>query len=174
MPTDPLARPRVVLRSPTRRDGPELIELNRQSRELHRGWTSPPITLAAYAKYLRHFSQASSAAFLICRASDGAIAGVCNVSEVVRGAFRSAYLGYYVGGPYAGLGYMRAGLELVVKRAFGALKLHRVEANIQPSNLASRALVQALGFRLEGYSPRYLKIGGRWRDHERWARLADQ
>jgi ribosomal-protein-alanine N-acetyltransferase len=69
---------------------------------------------------------------------------------------------------------MRAGLELVVKRAFGAFKLHRVEANIQPKNLASRALVLALGFRLEGYSPRYLKIGGRWCDHERWARLADE
>lgn len=174
MTTDPLARPRVVLRTPTRRDGPELIALNRRSRELHRGWTSPPITLPAYEKYLRHFSQASTAAFFICRASDDAITGVCNASEIVRGAFRSAYLGYYAGVPYAGHGYMRAGLELVVKRAFGALKLHRVEANIQPNNLASRALVQALGFRLEGYSPRYLKIGGRWRDHERWARLADQ
>jgi ribosomal-protein-alanine N-acetyltransferase len=171
---EPLERPRVVLRTPTPRDGPELVALNRRSRELHRGWTSPPVTLRAYEDYLCRLSQASATAFFVCRVSDGTIVGVCNVSEIVLGAFRSAYLGYYVGSPYARHGYMRAGLELVVKRAFGALKLHRVEANIQPKNLASRALVLALGFRLEGYSPRYLKIGGRWCDHERWARLADE
>ena len=54
------------------------------------------------------------------------------------------------------------------------LRLHRVEANIQPGNRASIALAQGAGFRREGFSPRYLKIGGRWRDHERWAILADE
>ena len=57
--------------------------------------------------------------------------------------------------------------------AFTNLRLHRVEANIQPDNEASRRVAVANGFRLEGYSPRYLKIGGRWRDHERWCALAD-
>ena len=64
---------------------------------------------------------------------------------------------------------MTAGLRAVMRRAFGPLGLHRLEANIQPENLSSVALVRRLGFRLEGFSPRYLKIGGRWRDHERWA-----
>lgn len=68
---------------------------------------------------------------------------------------------------------MKEGLSLVIHRAFEELGLHRVEANIQPENRASRALVRGLGFRLEGFSPRYLKILGRWRDHERWALTAE-
>jgi [ribosomal protein S5]-alanine N-acetyltransferase len=79
------------------------------------------------------------------------------------------YLGYWVGAPFEGQGYMREGLALALRRAFGALKLHRVEANIQPENARSIALVKRAGFRREGYSERYLKIAGRWRDHERWA-----
>jgi ribosomal-protein-alanine N-acetyltransferase len=92
-----------------------------------------------------------------------------NLNEIVRGAFRSAYLGYYSFTPHAGHGYMAEGLRLVLRHAFRGLGLHRLEANIQPGNRASRALVRGLGFRREGFSPRYLKIGGRWRDHERWA-----
>ena len=78
-----------------------------------------------------------------------------------------------VGAPYARRGYATEALELVVRFAFGKLKLHRIEANIQPDNVASLALARRAGFQREGYSPRYLKIGGRWRDHERWAILAE-
>ncbi|TMH47222.1 MAG: GNAT family N-acetyltransferase [Betaproteobacteria bacterium] len=69
---------------------------------------------------------------------------------------------------------MTEGLSLVIKQAFGALRLHRLEANVQPSNRASLRLIRRLGFHREGFSPRYLKIRGRWRDHERWALLADE
>jgi [ribosomal protein S5]-alanine N-acetyltransferase len=95
--------------------------------------------------------------------------GVVNLNEIVRGAFHSAYLGYYGFNPHARQGYMAEGLGLVLRHAFRRVGLHRLEANIQPGNRASRALVRRLGFRREGFSPRYLKIGGRWRDHERWA-----
>jgi [ribosomal protein S5]-alanine N-acetyltransferase len=60
-------------------------------------------------------------------------------------------------------------MHLVLREAFTRLDLHRLEANIQPANARSIALAKRCGFALEGFSPRYLKIGGRWRDHERWA-----
>jgi ribosomal-protein-alanine N-acetyltransferase len=72
-----------------------------------------------------------------------------------------------------GRGYMREGLALVLSHAFSKLRLHRVEANVQPQNAASIGLVSRLGFEREGFSPRYLKVGGRWRDHERWAMRAE-
>jgi len=99
--------------------------------------------------------------------------GAINVNEIVHGSFRSAYLGYYAFIPHAGQGYMSEALALTLCWVFRELHLHRVEANIQPSNQASRALVRRFGFRREGFSRRYLKVAGRWRDHERWALLAE-
>jgi ribosomal-protein-alanine N-acetyltransferase len=99
--------------------------------------------------------------------------GVVNLDEIVYGCFRSAYLGYYAFVPYAGRGLMKQGLDLVITHAFNEMKLHRLEANIQPRNVPSKALVKTLGFRREGFSQRYLKINGRWRDHERWAILSE-
>ena len=106
---------------------------------------------------------------MICRNEDAAIVGYFGLGQISLGHFRSAYLGYYAFGPYAGQGFMREGLELVLRHAFGSIRLHRVEANIQPENVRSIALVRSAGFRYEGLSLRYLKIGGRWRDHEHWA-----
>jgi len=96
-----------------------------------------------------------------------------NVSNMIMFGFRSGALGYYSFEPFAGQGYMAEGLHLVLLRAFGELGLHRLEANIQPGNTRSIAFVKAAGFRFEGFSPRFLKVGGRWRDHERWAILAE-
>jgi [ribosomal protein S5]-alanine N-acetyltransferase len=97
------------------------------------------------------------------------LVGVVNINEVVRGAFDSGYLGFYAFVPHAGRGYMRSGISVVISGAFADYGLHRLEANVQPENIRSRTLVQSLGFRLEGYSPRYLRIAAKWRDHERWA-----
>jgi ribosomal-protein-alanine N-acetyltransferase len=164
---------RVFLRPPTARDRDELVKLAKASRKLHRPWVAPPDTPAAFDDWLRRVRAERTASFLVCRLSDGAIVGVYNLSEIVRGSFQSCYAGYYAHASHAGNGYMREGFELLLRHAFRGLGLHRVEANIQPENNASVALARGAGFRLEGLSKRYLKVGGRWRDHERWAITAE-
>ena len=91
----------------------------------------------------------------------------------MRGAFNSAFVGYYAFAPFAGGGYMSEAFTLALDFAFRDLKLHRVEANVQPHNRRSLALAERLGFEREGYSRRYVKIAGRWRDHVRFAMLAE-
>ncbi len=124
--------------------------------------------METFERYLARLRRNANVGYWV-RTPDGELAGVINVSEIVRGGFQSAYLGYYAFVPHAGHGHMRRGLRAVLVDVFRVHRLHRVEANIQPENLTSRALVRGCGFRKEGLSTRYLKIGGRWRDHERWA-----
>jgi ribosomal-protein-alanine N-acetyltransferase len=164
---------KVFLRAPARGDSEELVALNRASRRLYRGLVSPPVEPEQFEAFLKRCRRPDSACFLVCRAEDGRIAGSVSLTQIVRGNFQSAYLGYYMGEPYAGRGYMTEALRLLLRHAFGRMRLHRVEANIQPGNLASVALVKRAGFVREGYSRRYLKICGRWRDHERWAVVAE-
>ena len=159
---------RTRLEAASRRREQEFLEAVRRSKGLHAPWSSPPATSTRARRYLAPRKDGRSELHFILTPADE-IAGVVEITEIVRGPFRSAYLGFYALEPHQGRGYMTAGLSAVVRRAFGALRLHRLEANIQPANGASKALVRRVGFRKEGLSPRYLKIGGRWRDHERWA-----
>lgn len=155
---------RVYLRSTQSSDHDIIKTLFETSRSLHIPWTYPPNNLTVYLN--------SPNLYLVCLKSNDEIVGVYNISNIVRGSFQSAYLGYYAFAPHNGKGYMTEGMELLIKTAFQELKLHRLEANIQPGNKASIALVKRTGFQKEGYSPKYLKIGGKeWKDHERWAIL---
>ncbi|MGN6170228.1 MAG: GNAT family N-acetyltransferase [Solirubrobacteraceae bacterium] len=165
--------PRVYLRAPGRADQVEFVSLMRSSRSFHRPWATAPTDEERFAAYLADARRPDFEAMLVCSYDDDSIVGFFNLSQITRGYLQSAYLGYAVGKRYSRQGYMSSGLELVLRHAFLTLRLHRVEANIQPDNRASIALAQGAGFRREGFSPRYLKIGGRWRDHERWAILAE-
>ncbi|WP_328301656.1 GNAT family N-acetyltransferase [Streptomyces sp. NBC_00435] len=172
---------RVALRSLRPADGPEFTARVRESRELHRPWLSPPATVEEYGPYAARFAENSGdgparAGFLVCeRGAGGALAGFVNVNNIVRGAFRCGALGYGAFAHAAGKGLMREALGLLVGHAFAqdGLGLHRLEANVQPGNTASIALVRGLGFRLEGLSPDFLHVDGAWRDHERWAITAE-
>ena len=161
--------PRVTLApiSPTRKD--EFLNLVRQSLVFHRNLVQPPATEAKFLEFHKRSRRKSAKSFFILEIVTKRLVGVVNVSNIVRGYFQSAYLGYYVFKPFANKGYMSEALHLVLKEAFTKLDLHRLEANIQTSNRPSKHVVQNLGFRLEGFSPRYLQVKGKWRDHERWA-----
>lgn len=154
-------------------DAEEFMALNRASLSFHRGLANPPVRREQFRAQLERSRRSDAACFVICRIDDDAIVGAINLSQIFRGGFQSAYLGYHIGASFARQGYMTEALELVLKYAFDTLRLHRLEANIQPSNRASISLVKRAGFVREGFSRRYLKIGGRWRDHERWAIIAE-
>jgi ribosomal-protein-alanine N-acetyltransferase len=166
-------RSRVYLRRPTSADRDGFLALVHASRTLHRPWSHPPATPEAFAAFVERSHGAADTSF-VCRREDDAIAGVMSISDIVMRSLRGGALGYYALEPLAGKGYMAEGLQLILRRAFGELRLHRIEAAIQPGNARSIRLVSGAGFRLEGNSPRFLKIGGRWRDHERWAILAEE
>lgn len=169
---------RVGLRPFRTADGPEFTARVRESRELHRPWLFPPATLEEYEPYAARLAEepgADRAGFLVCELSSGAVAGFVNVNNIVRGAFRCGTLGYGAFAHAVGRGLLGEGLDLVIGHAFDGdgLDLHRLEANIQPGNTASIALVRGRGFRPEGLSPDFLHIDGAWRDHERWAITAE-
>jgi [ribosomal protein S5]-alanine N-acetyltransferase len=160
---------RVFIRMPIEADWRELRSMNERSRVLHHPWVLPPLSEEECRAYIARCNQADFAGFCICNSINGQIVGIANLSQIFYKAFQSCYLGYYAHAAYAGQGLMKEGLRLVVAHAFTALNLHRIEANIQPENQASIALVRHLGFSKEGFSRRYLFINGAWQDHERWA-----
>ena len=164
-----LTADRTYVRPVAQADGAKFIRMARESRRFHAPWASAPNTPAAFAQYVDRTRTDRFVALLLFLRTDEQLVGVFNLSEIVRSVFQNAYLGYYVNVAFAGQGLMTEGMKLTLRYAFRILKLHRVEANIQPGNFASIRLVQRCGFPREGFSPKYLKIGGRWCDHERWA-----
>ena len=176
VPPDALAAgARVYLRRPTEDDRPRFSRLVRASREHLARWvldtvaSGDPAGARWFDAILAANASGRSVKLLVQRIGDDELLGCMNLNDVVRGAFQNAYLGYWVGAPFVRRGYARDALGVALRYAFEAEGLHRVEANVQPGNEPSRRLVEAAGFRLEGFSPRYLRIHGVWRDHERWA-----
>ena len=159
----------VYLSRPSMADGPEFLSAVSKSAALHQSWVEPPGSESTYKSYIDRLSQETHFGFFIRLKTGDDLVGVVNISEVVWGVFRSGYLGYYCFEPFVGRGLMKEGMGCVLKVTFDSLNLHRLEANIQPENTSSIGLIQACGFRHEGFSKNYLHIQGQWRDHERYA-----
>lgn len=163
------ASPRVFIRKPILDDCQELLCLHQRSQEFHFPWVCLPLNEQECRAYINRCQNEDFEGLLICHSDKNKIVGVVNLSQIFYRAFQNAYLGYYVDVDFAGQGLMLEGIGLAIERAFSTLSLHRIEANIQPENKASINLVKRLGFTKEGFSRRYLKIDGEWRDHQRWA-----
>jgi ribosomal-protein-alanine N-acetyltransferase len=165
-------KPRVRLTPLADTDEAEFLAATQRSVRLHQRWVAPPATRNAFRAKVATMQGPVNHAFSVRRIDSGDLVGYIEITNVVHGVLRSAYLGYYAFAGHERQGLMKDGVLQTVRLAFTTLGLHRLEANVQPANVASIALVRSCGFSKEGYSPRYLKIRGRWRDHERWARVA--
>lgn len=163
------AGPRTYLRKPTEGDAEEFVERVVASRDHLRPFVHAPEDHGAYRQSLIRGARPETEQFLVCARDDDAIVGFVNLNEIVRGSLQQASAGWASFVPRAGLGHLTEGVDLALDLAFTQLRLHRVEANMQPGNHRSRALARRCGFALEGYSPAFLRIDDEWRDHERWA-----
>jgi ribosomal-protein-alanine N-acetyltransferase len=164
---------RTRIQPPDAKDEEAFLAAMQDSIGLHHPWVSAPKDHAGWQRYMSRLERVNETGFLVKRIQDGVICGVINLNIITYEALCSAYVSYFGVAGQVERGYMKEGMLQVIQYAFDELGLHRLEANIQPGNLASIGLAQSTGFQYEGFSPRFLKINGEWRDHERWAVLAD-
>ena len=169
--------PRVYLRPPERRDQKMWTELRKASRVFLEPWEPawPPdaTSRSAYRRRLTRLDEdwkeeRACAFFILDRTSEDLLGGI-TVSNVRRGVAQSASIGYWIGEPYARLGYMFEAVQLTLNFCFETLNLHRVEAACLPSNDASSALLLKSGFKEEGFARKYLRINNQWQDHRTFA-----
>jgi len=161
----------VYLERPSSSRERDYLDACHRSRALHRGLVAAAATPADYHDYLQRASLPSQESFFVVTAAGAQLAGVVNILDIVRGATSAGRLAYFAFVPHAGSGLMREGVEQVIDLAFRELDLARLDADVQPGNARSRALVERQGFRRRGAPPLQLKIGSRWREHERFTLL---
>ncbi|MCH8038182.1 MAG: GNAT family N-acetyltransferase [Proteobacteria bacterium] len=176
-----LERNRVYLRFPVQRDWRNWAALRAESRDFlapwEPTWAYDALTRGAFRRRLRTYKaemrQGVTYSFLILRRVDDVLLGGITLSNLRRGVAQSATLGYWIGASHGNQGYMTDSLAAVLEFAFSRIGLHRVEAACLPANEASRRLLLRCGFREEGYAREYLRISGRWQDHQLFAILRD-
>jgi ribosomal-protein-alanine N-acetyltransferase len=163
----------VVLRAPQIADYPEWSALRERSREFltpwEPTWPADDLTRGAFRRRVRRYAEDlradQSYAFFLFRKQDEMLLGGMTLANVRRGVAQAGSLGYWMGAPFAGRGYMTAAVDALIPFAFGALRLHRLEAACIPSNTASIRLLERSGFVREGMARQYLCINGLWQDH---------
>ena len=173
----------VVLRPPRRRDGKQWSEVRLRNARWLQPWepsapsswslrNSPASWRAVYSNLNQNGRAGAALPFVI--EYGNRLVGQVNVSNLVRGALRSANIGYWIDAAVAGRGITPTAVALVIDHCFAHAGLHRVEIDIRPENAASLRVVAKLGLRQEGYYQRFLDIDGGWRDHLAFAVTADE
>jgi [ribosomal protein S5]-alanine N-acetyltransferase len=178
-----LATSRLVLRPPHPTDVPAVRRLLRKNAEHLRPWSpvpppgEDPSSLTEISKSIlrlrREWAKGESYAFFVALA-DGTLLGRVALTGIMRRAFMSTHLGYWIDCDHQGKGYTTEAVDAAVTFAFDSLGLHRVQAAVMPRNAASLRVLAKLGFRKEGESPRYLQIAGQWEDHHLFAVTEDE
>lgn len=174
-------RDHFVMRVPTMHDYPAWSALREKSRNFLQPWEPlwphDDLTRAGFRRRIRRYHrdmrEEQGYAFFIFRTEDDQLVGGITLSNVRHGVTQSCTLGYWMGEPFAGQGYMRQAVNVIVDYVFGTLKLHRIEAASMPQNQRSVSLLEKAGFTREGFARRYLLINGDWRDHVLYALIAE-
>jgi [ribosomal protein S5]-alanine N-acetyltransferase len=177
-----LRRGGVMLRMPAMQDFAAWTTLRGESRAFLQPWEPewPHDDLIKSAfrrrirRYQRELREEIAYSFLLFRAADDQLLGGLTLTNVRRGAAQCCTLGYWMGEPYAGKGYMSSAVAAIIDYVFRELKLHRIEAASMPHNQRSIALLEKAGFMREGYARSYLMINGVWSDHLLFGRLAQK
>ena len=164
----------VFLRAPRRRDWPQWSDLRNRSRDYlepwEPRWPSGHLGEAAFRNRLRNYTRDKTVRpFLIFRRRDGVLVGGITISNIRRGFSHSCSIGYWIGETYAGGGLMTDALATVLPFLFHEMNIHRIEAACLPANRASQRVLEKCGFRKEGVARKYLKINGKWQDHQLFA-----
>jgi ribosomal-protein-alanine N-acetyltransferase len=164
---------KTILRPPVERDWRNYAEIRAASRSFLEPWEpfwpSDALSRDAFFRRLNRYSSdwrddTGYSMFVFDRSSTALVGGI-SLSNVRRGVAQCGTLGYWMGETYAGQGYMREGLSLLLDFCFDELGLHRVEAACLPHNEPSKRLLLGRGFSEDGYARKYLKIRGTWQDH---------
>jgi ribosomal-protein-alanine N-acetyltransferase len=169
----------VFLRAPQSGDFAEWAALREASRAFltpwEPTWPADDLTRSAFRRRLRRYAEDQRSdqayAFFLFRSSDETLVGGLTLANLRRGVAQAGSLGYWIGAPHAGRGYMTAAVSALIPYAFATLRLHRLEAACIPTNAASVSLLEKTGFVREGYAREYLCINGLWQDHLLYARL---
>jgi len=177
-----VAGERIAIRAFDLADVRELTTLRVRNREFLEPWEPRRSTgffteggqRAEIERDRQEWAADRTYAFAIVEREDGAMRGRIALANVVRGAWENATLGYFVDQATGGRGYASEAVGLALRFAFGPCRLHRVQAAVMPHNARSTRVLEKNGFRHEGFSPRYLRLDGEWRDHELFAITAEE
>jgi ribosomal-protein-alanine N-acetyltransferase len=167
----------VSIRLVAEEDAEELAELMASNRKFFAPWDAvrPDAfytaagQLEAIGAALRSYESGQMMPHVIVQ--DGRIVGRMNLNTIVRGAFQSGTLGYYVAEEYNGRGIAGRATGLMVAVGFEELNLHRIEANTLLHNVASQRVLLRNGFERFGTAPKYLRIAGEWQDHDQFHKI---
>ena len=144
----------VVLRAPQMADYAEWAALREASRTFlvpwEPTWPADDLTRGAFRRRLKRYAEDlrtdQAYPFFIFRAENDVLVGGLTLANIRRGVAQAGSLGYWIGARFARQGHMSAAVRALMPFAFGALRLHRLEAACIPTNAASIRLMEKTGF----------------------------